>query len=184
MVARAVRSSATADLPGVGAGRPFGKHQGAGRVNFRKDTSEQHNEIFHPPLVSLPSGPSAGADRCSFCGGPAPGRAEGQVVHPRLHHAASRHPVRRERFSTNGADADGVVVFKLLRKQELKFAEVTAVETVQVRKRVFLTLCAGDDFLIISNAYANFPSWSRRFSPGCRRRPSPRKPGRWRLLRR
>ena len=52
---------------------------------------------------------------------------------------------------------DGVVVFKLLRKKELKYAELTAVETVKVRKRVFLTLCAGDDFLIISNAYANFP---------------------------
>jgi hypothetical protein len=52
---------------------------------------------------------------------------------------------------------DGVVVFKLLRRKELKFAELTSVETVQVRKRVFLTLCAGDDFLILSNAYANFP---------------------------
>jgi hypothetical protein len=53
--------------------------------------------------------------------------------------------------------ADGVMAFKLLRNKEMKFVEVTAVETVQVRKRVFLTLCAGDDFLIISNAYANFP---------------------------
>lgn len=53
---------------------------------------------------------------------------------------------------------EGVVVFKLLRKKELKFAEMTAVETVQVRKRVFLTLCAGDDFLIISNAYGSFPA--------------------------
>lgn len=52
---------------------------------------------------------------------------------------------------------DGVVVYKLLRKKALKYAELTAVETVKVRKRVFLTLCAGDDFLIISNAYANFP---------------------------
>jgi len=52
---------------------------------------------------------------------------------------------------------DGVVVFKLLRRKELKFAEMTAVETVRVRKRVFLTLCAGDDFLILSNAYADFP---------------------------
>jgi len=52
---------------------------------------------------------------------------------------------------------DGVVVFKLLRKKELKYSELTAVETVCVRKRVFLTLCAGDDFLIISNAYSNFP---------------------------
>lgn len=53
---------------------------------------------------------------------------------------------------------DRVVAFKLLRNKELKFAEITAVETVRVRKRVFLTLCAGDDFLIISNAYANFPA--------------------------
>jgi hypothetical protein len=53
---------------------------------------------------------------------------------------------------------DGVVVFKLLRKKELKYSELTAVETVCVRKRVFLTLCAGDEFLIISNAYANFPA--------------------------
>jgi hypothetical protein len=60
-------------------------------------------------------------------------------------------------FRRTVLSADGVVVFKLLRKQELKFAEMTAVETVRVRKRVFLTLCAGDDFLIISNAYANFP---------------------------
>jgi len=54
--------------------------------------------------------------------------------------------------------ADGVVAFKLLRNKELKYAEITAVETVLVRKRVFLTLCAGDDFLIISNAYGNFPA--------------------------
>jgi hypothetical protein len=44
---------------------------------------------------------------------------------------------------------DGVVVFKLLRKKELKYAELTAVETVRVRKRVS-DPCAGDDFLIIS----------------------------------
>jgi uncharacterized membrane protein len=30
-------------------------------------------------------------------------------------------------------------------------------ETVQVRKRVFLTLWAGEDFIILSNAYARFP---------------------------
>lgn len=54
--------------------------------------------------------------------------------------------------------ADGVIAFKLFRNKELKFAEITAVETVRVRKRVFLTLCADDDFLIISNAYGNFPA--------------------------
>lgn len=51
-----------------------------------------------------------------------------------------------------------VTVFKLLRRKILKFSEITAVETVMVRKRAFLTLCAGDDFLILSNAYSNFPA--------------------------
>jgi hypothetical protein len=52
---------------------------------------------------------------------------------------------------------EGVTVFKLLRRRELRFSEVTSVETVQVRKRAFLTLCAGDNFLILSNAYGDFP---------------------------
>jgi hypothetical protein len=51
-----------------------------------------------------------------------------------------------------------VTVFKFLRRKMLKFSEITAVETVMVRKRAFLTLCAGDDFLILSNAYADFPA--------------------------
>jgi len=56
---------------------------------------------------------------------------------------------------------DGVTVFKLLRSKVLKYGEITAVETVMVRKRVFLTLCAGDDFVILSNAYADFPGLVR-----------------------
>lgn len=60
---------------------------------------------------------------------------------------------------------EGVTALKLLRKKELKFAEMTAVETVMVRKRVFLTLCAGDDFLILSNAYADFPGLVRALLP-------------------
>lgn len=50
-----------------------------------------------------------------------------------------------------------VTVFKFLRKKTLAFSDVTAVETVLVRKRAYLTICAGEDFLILSNAYANFP---------------------------
>lgn len=61
-------------------------------------------------------------------------------------------------FRRTQLTADGLVACKLLRQKELKFAEITAVETVRVRKRVFLTLCAGDDFLIISNAYGSFPA--------------------------
>jgi len=44
------------------------------------------------------------------------------------------------------------------RSKEILCAEVTELETVRVRNRVFLTLSAGeDDYLIISNSYANFP---------------------------
>lgn len=55
-------------------------------------------------------------------------------------------------------DDRGLTVFKLLRNKEFRFSEITAVDTIQVRKRAFLTLSAGDDFLIISNAYASFPA--------------------------
>ena len=50
---------------------------------------------------------------------------------------------------------------KLLRNKSLAWAEITAVETVMVRKRVFLTICAGEEFLILSNAYADFPGLVR-----------------------
>jgi hypothetical protein len=42
------------------------------------------------------------------------------------------------------------------RGKSLLFAELTAVETIMVRKRVFLTLCAGEEFIILSNAYGRF----------------------------
>jgi hypothetical protein len=56
-------------------------------------------------------------------------------------------------------DPDGVTAFRPFRQRRVLFAEVTSLETVQVRSRVFMTLAAGDDdFLIISNAYAYFPA--------------------------
>lgn len=52
----------------------------------------------------------------------------------------------------------GVTAYKLFRQREVLFADVTSLESVQVRSRVFLTLGLGpDDFLIISNSYADFP---------------------------
>lgn len=54
-------------------------------------------------------------------------------------------------------NTDQVRVVKLLRQRVLNFSELTALETVQVKKRAFLTLCADDDFVIISNAYGDFP---------------------------
>lgn len=59
-------------------------------------------------------------------------------------------------------DATGVTAIRLFRSRRLDFSRVTALETVQVRSRVFLTLAAGDDdFLIISNGYADFPTLVR-----------------------
>ncbi|MBW2187852.1 MAG: hypothetical protein JRG71_16185 [Deltaproteobacteria bacterium] len=37
-------------------------------------------------------------------------------------------------------------------------SDISEVETIQVKKRAFVTLCAGDDFLIFSNAYSKFPT--------------------------
>lgn len=56
-------------------------------------------------------------------------------------------------------EPDGITAFRPFRQRAVCFADVTSLETVQVRNRVFLTLTAGDDdFLIISNAYAGFPA--------------------------
>ena len=59
-------------------------------------------------------------------------------------------------------DPAGVTAVRLGRSRRIDFSRVTALETVQVRSRVFLTLVAGDDeFLIISNGYADFPELVR-----------------------
>ena len=56
-------------------------------------------------------------------------------------------------------EPDGITAFRPFRQRVVRFADVTSLETVQVRSRVFLTLTAGDDvFLIITNAYADFPA--------------------------
>ena len=54
-------------------------------------------------------------------------------------------------------DEEAITVFKPFRKKSLKFSELTEVETLQVKKRVFLTLSTEEDFFIMSNAYADFP---------------------------
>ena len=53
---------------------------------------------------------------------------------------------------------EGVEAVRPFRQRQILFADVTSLETVRVRSRVFMTLAAGDDdFLIISNSYARFP---------------------------
>jgi len=56
---------------------------------------------------------------------------------------------------------EGVTVQKFLRSKYLPFADMTAMETVLVRKRAFVTLCVGEEFIILSNAYADFPQLVR-----------------------
>ena len=56
-------------------------------------------------------------------------------------------------------DQDGITAFRPFRQRAVRFVDVTSLETVQVRSRIFMTLSAGDDdFLIISNAYGDFPA--------------------------
>lgn len=54
-------------------------------------------------------------------------------------------------------DTDTITVFKPFREKSLKFSELTEIDTLQVKKRVFLTLSTEEDFMILSNAYADFP---------------------------
>ena len=60
--------------------------------------------------------------------------------------------VRRFRVS-----AEEVRVDKLFRQKSLPIEQITAVDTVLVKKRAFLTISTEEDFIILSNAYANFP---------------------------
>jgi hypothetical protein len=56
-------------------------------------------------------------------------------------------------------DQEGVTAFRPFRQRRVLFSDVTELESVRVRSRVFLTLVAGpDDFLIISNSYQDFPA--------------------------
>jgi hypothetical protein len=55
-------------------------------------------------------------------------------------------------------DEDCVVLHRLGQTKTLRFFDMTAVESLMLRKRVFLTLCAGEEFIILSNAYGDFPA--------------------------
>jgi len=60
-------------------------------------------------------------------------------------------------FRRIGVAADRVTAFRPFRQKSLIYADIVSTETIQVKKRVFLTLSSEEDFLIISNAYADFP---------------------------
>ncbi|PLX97846.1 MAG: hypothetical protein C0623_14330 [Desulfuromonas sp.] len=64
-------------------------------------------------------------------------------------------------FRRVGVDNEQVTVFKPFRQKSLRFAEITSVETILVKKRAFITLSSTESFLILSNAYAEFPEMVR-----------------------
>lgn len=53
-------------------------------------------------------------------------------------------------------DSVGLRMIRLGRVRAFVWSEITAVETVRVRQRAFLTINAGEEFLIIANMYAGF----------------------------
>ena len=53
-------------------------------------------------------------------------------------------------------DSNGLRMIRLGRVRGFLWTEITAVEMVRVRQRAFLTINAGEEFLIIANMYAGF----------------------------
>lgn len=50
----------------------------------------------------------------------------------------------------------GIEVSKLLRNKRMDYTDLTAIDTIQVRKRAFISLSSEQDFMILSNSYARF----------------------------
>ena len=51
---------------------------------------------------------------------------------------------------------DGLEIKKLFRSKRLSYAELTDIDTIQVRQRVFVSLSSENDFIILSNSYERF----------------------------
>jgi hypothetical protein len=54
-------------------------------------------------------------------------------------------------------DDEIITVWRLFRQKTLRIGEITALEAVALRGRVFITLWRGEEFLLIANAYGSFP---------------------------
>ncbi len=51
---------------------------------------------------------------------------------------------------------DAIEVNKLFRRKRLSYADLTDIDTIQVRKRIFVSLSTENDFMILSNSYDQF----------------------------
>jgi len=52
--------------------------------------------------------------------------------------------------------AEALIAHRLFRRKTLALKDVTAVDTVRVRRRAFVSISTEEDFLILSNNYENF----------------------------
>lgn len=52
-------------------------------------------------------------------------------------------------------DDEGITVYRIGRQRRMLFANLTEVEAVCLRKRLFVTLWVGESFLLVTNAYGN-----------------------------
>lgn len=52
-------------------------------------------------------------------------------------------------------DDEGITVCRIGRKRRVLFADLTEVEAVCLRKRLFVTLWVGESFLLLTNAYGD-----------------------------
>lgn len=57
---------------------------------------------------------------------------------------------------------DGVQVKKLFRSKQIRYSDLTSIDTVRVRKRAFVSLSSEEDFIILSNSYDHFDELLRR----------------------
>ncbi len=51
---------------------------------------------------------------------------------------------------------ESVEINKLFRSKRLSYAELTDIDTIQVRKRIFVSVSSENDFIILSNGYQHF----------------------------
>ena len=55
-------------------------------------------------------------------------------------------------------DDVGITAYRIGRQRRMLFADLTEVEAVCLRKRLFVTLWVGESFLLVTNAYGNMAS--------------------------
>lgn len=58
--------------------------------------------------------------------------------------------------------SDHILMERTLGKKQLLLRDLTSVDTVRVRKRVFISLTSDNSFMIISNSYAHFDELVRQ----------------------